>query len=191
MPKPDKIWVFFGLIATGKSTVAENWADRHGMVYLNSDRVRKELAGIPMNARREDSLSLGIYSSEFTRHTYDELLIRCEAGNRRGKSVVLDASYQSRSERQRLLKLAVLLECDVYFILCTCPDEEVRRRLEIRRHDPDSVSDGRLEIYLAQKKSFEPPDELAKPYLLKLSTVREIGELLAELDEIFEVESHV
>jgi predicted kinase len=191
MPKPDKIWVFFGLIATGKSFLAERWAARHEMAYLNSDRVRKELAGIPPNARREDSLSLGIYSSEFTRHTYDELLVRCEAENRRGKPVVLDASYQSRSERQRLLDLAARLGCEAFFVLCTCPDEEVRRRLEIRRQDPDAVSDGRLEIYLAQKKSFEPPDELAKSSLLKLSTAREIGELLAELDEIFEVESHV
>ena len=191
MSKPNNIWVFFGLIATGKSTVAENWAARHGMVYLNSDLVRKELAGLPPNTRREDSLGLGIYSSEFTRHTYEELLIRCEAGNRQGKPVVLDASFQNRSDRQRVRELADRLGADVFFVLCHCPENEVLDRLALRRQDPDAVSDGRLEIYLAQKDRFELPDELAKPSLVKLLTVGKIDELLAELDEIFEVESHV
>ena len=35
------------MIATGKSTLAAKWAARQGAPYFNSDRVRKELAGLP------------------------------------------------------------------------------------------------------------------------------------------------
>ena len=50
MPGANNIWVFFGLIATGKSTLAEKWAARHTMAHFNSDRLRKELAGISPTA---------------------------------------------------------------------------------------------------------------------------------------------
>ena len=49
MPQGDivtRIFVFFGLIASGKSTLAEHFAKRYHLPYYNTDRVRKELAGI-------------------------------------------------------------------------------------------------------------------------------------------------
>ena len=78
MQKPTRIWVFFGLIASGKSTVAEKWAMRHEMTYLNSDRIRKELAGVAPTISRKDPVGRGIYTSHFSRQTYDELLTRAE-----------------------------------------------------------------------------------------------------------------
>ena len=38
-----QIFVFFGMIATGKSTLAKMWAKAHEMIYYNSDVIRKEL----------------------------------------------------------------------------------------------------------------------------------------------------
>ena len=191
MRRDNSIWVFFGLIAAGKSTLAENWAARHGMTYLNSDRVRKDLAGLAPTTRIQESLARGIYTSEFTRRTYDELLRRAEDEILCNKSVVLDASYQSRGERRLIRELAGRLGVDVFFILCHCPDDEVKRRLDLREKDPDAVSDGRLEIYLAQKDLFEAPDELPESSLFRLLTTGTIDDLLTELDEIFEVEKHV
>lgn len=191
MPSANNIWVFFGLIATGKSTLAGNWAVRQGSVHFNSDRIRKELAGISATAEQQESLNKGIYSSDFSRRTYDALLARTESECRAGQSVVLDASYQSRVERDRVRDLADRLGTDVFFIFCNCPENEIMRRLAIRSHDHAAVSDGRPAIYLAQKKRFEFPDELDDTMLVKLSTDGKINDLLDELEKIFEVRKHV
>lgn len=191
MPDKTRIRVFFGLIATGKSTLAEKWAAGRGMVYYNSDRVRKELAGLAPTAGQRESLGKGIYSREFSRRTYDALLAGAERECAAGGSVVLDASYQSRAERDRLRALAARLGVDVLFILCTCPEDEIMRRLALRKEDPEAVSDGRPAIYRAQKERFEPPDELDDNQLVVLSTAGDPDDLLVELDRIFEVRRHV
>ena len=72
--RQPEVWVFFGLIASGKSYLAEAWAARHSFVHLNSDRVRKELAGAAAANGRGAGADQGIYTPEFSRRTYDELL---------------------------------------------------------------------------------------------------------------------
>jgi len=191
MPTTRDIWVFFGLIATGKSTLAEAWAARHGMTYINSDRVRKELAGISPATGIKESLDLGIYSGEFSRRTYSELLSRAEEVITNGGSIVLDASYQNRQERDRVRGLARRLGVDVFFVLCNCPEDIIQRRLAKRKRDPEAISDGRPEIYDVQKKRFEKPDELAEDELVIFSTDNDLNSLLDQLDEIFEVKKHV
>ncbi|MEN8136627.1 MAG: ATP-binding protein [Thermodesulfobacteriota bacterium] len=191
MPGANTIWVFFGLIATGKSTLAAAWAARHTMAHYNSDRLRKELAGLAPTVGQQESLDKGIYSGDFSRRTYDVLLTRAEQECLAGRPVVLDASYQSRVERDRLRDLAARLGADIFFIHCICPEDEIMRRLEIRSHDPEAVSDGRPAIYQAQKERFELPDELNDTQLVNLTTVGDINDLLAELDKIFEVREHV
>ena len=64
-------------------------------------------------------------------------------------------------------------------------------RLATRNHDPEAVSDGRPEIYYAQKERFEAPDELGEKVLVKLSTDIPVNDLLDRLDIIFEVDKNV
>jgi len=173
-----EILVFFGLIASGKSTLAEAFAHRRGMLYLNTDRVRKELAGIAATERRPDEHGQGIYNREYTEKTYQAMLDAASGELQQGKSIVLDGSYSSRAERARVLECGNRNGAKVCFILCHCSEEETRRRLELRARDPLAVSDGRWDIYLKQKKTFEHPDELTGDQLLILDTEAELEQLL-------------
>ncbi|MFZ5775176.1 MAG: AAA family ATPase [Thermodesulfobacteriota bacterium] len=179
--RPPELFVFLGLIASGKSTLAQAWAEHRGIRYHNSDVVRKELAGIAPNAPRRESVDQGIYTAEFTARTYGALLSRAEAALTQAPGVVLDASYQRREDRDAVRGLASRLGARVYFILCLCPEDEMRRRMEARGRDPLAVSDGRWEIYLKQKERFEPPDELPPGELLTVSTDRPVDELVQAL----------
>ena len=154
------------------------------MAYFNSDRVRKELAGITPETGQKESFNRGIYSHEFTRQTYAALLAKAQAEIAGGRPVVLDASYQEQQERKRVCELAKRLGCRVRFILCSCPEEETRRRLAERALDPLAVSDGRWEIYLRQKESFSPPMELAASELVTISTEASVEALLEQLDDL-------
>ncbi len=173
-----EILVFFGLIASGKSTLAEAFSRRAGVLYLNTDRVRKELAGIAATERRPDEHGRGIYSREYTEKTYQAMLDAASGELHQGKSVVLDGSYSRRRDRDRVLECGNTKRAKVCFILCRCSEEETRRRLEVRARDPLAVSDGRWDIYLKQRETFEHPDELTGTQLLILDTEAELEHLL-------------
>jgi len=191
MPEPPEVWIFFGLIASGKSYLAAAWAARHGFTHLNSDQIRKELAGAAAVSGRGAAPNQGIYTPEFSRRTYDELLRQAALALTAGHSVLLDASYQSRAERDLLRSWAAGQAVRLHFVQCICPEEEVKRRLDLRVVDPAAVSDGNWEILQIQKKRFDPPTELAGAQLLNLATNQPVEVLLAELDKLLEVTSHV
>ena len=178
------VLVFFGMIATGKSFLAAAWASRHGCAYYNSDRVRKELAGLVPESRQVAAVDQGIYSQEFSRRTYDQLLIlaKQDLAANPGACVVLDGSYQARGERQRVRE-SLAGKVRVFFVHCICPEEVMRERMEQRQHDPQAVSDGRWEVYLQQKARFEMPNELKAEQLLTVDTNQTLDTLLILLDE--------
>ena len=177
------VFVFFGLIASGKSTLAEAWALRFQLPYYNSDRVRKELAGLVPETGKKDKYNEGIYSQKFTRKTYDALIERAEKDLGKGLSVVLDASYQSHRERNELHEFAERSGCRLIFVLCECPEEETRRRLQLRAKDPHAVSDGRWEIYLKQKERYEAPEDLGKNELITIDTSDTVEKLISKLEK--------
>ena len=191
MPRANEIWVFFGLVASGKSTVAEAWAKRCGAFYYNSDLIRKELAGIPPTQSCRNEADQGIYSKEFTRKTYDEMLSRAEKQLVRGGSVVLDASYQAKEERDRVRLIAQRLDRRVIFIRCHCSEEEVKRRLDLRSEDPGACSDGRWEIYLLQKERYAEPTDLPAEILIDLDTENDLETLLSQIGKISGEEQNV
>ncbi len=187
--KMSSLYVFFGLIASGKSTLAEQFARQYDLPYFNTDRVRKELAGIDPVSRQPDQFNQGIYTEEFSRKTYLAMLDLAAAEIRSGhKGVVLDGSYSSRDERARVLELAVVLNTGCVFIQCVCSDSVVRERLELRACDRQAVSDGRWEIYLVQKEKFQPPSELEPSQLVRVDTERPVETLSEHLATILDLQ---
>ena len=177
------IYVFFGMIATGKSTISQAWAWQKQLRCYNSDWVRKEMADINPTESQRESVDTGIYTKEFSQKTYTILLERAEARIKQGDSVILDASYQYTQDRQDVKELANDLNCQVYFILCQCPEAEMKRRMDMREKDSAAISDGRWEIYQKQKKRFQAPDELSDSELIILDTQVSLEELLKDLEE--------
>ena len=58
------------------------------------------------------------------------------------------------------------------FVYCECPPEVARERLGIRLTDPEAISDGRVELFEAQARDFDPFTPQDRP-LLRLDTTRE------------------
>ncbi len=174
--------VFMGLTAGGKSTLAEAYAERSNGMHINTDRVRKRLAGIEPTRRRPDKIDQGIYSPELTERTYQQLLDQAEDAFAAGSSLVLlDGSYAKRTQRECVRARGREMEVAVLFIYCFCTEEETRRRLEMRSHDDSAVSDGRWEIYQHQKQTFELPDQ--EEDCICFATSGEVEPLLRKLDQ--------
>ena len=140
-----------GLTGTGKSTILNDVAKKMGIEILTSDRMRKELAQIPPGEHRYVPFDSDIYSAGFTEKTY---LFMIEEGKKlllEGKSVILDACFPKRWQRQKARESAESVQARFLCIEFTAPEAEVRRRLEKRYEAGKDVSDGRWEIFLAQK----------------------------------------
>lgn len=180
--QPD-LFAFMGLIASGKSTLARAWADKVSLPYYNSDVVRKELSGFAASSRQGEAFHQGIYTPEMTRKTYEALLDHAKQELTSGSSVVLDASYSSRSERDLVWQCANQCGSRLFFILCQCDEEETRRRLEKRGQDPMAVSDATWEIYQKQLQHFEYPDELPSHAFIVIDTKAPVQDLIDSLQE--------
>lgn len=178
-PLPSKrLLIFFGLTASGKSTVAERYALAKMLPYYNTDRERKILAGLSPTARRPDGIDQGIYTAELTAKTYGTMLAKAFADFNEGHSqVVLDGSYGADRERAELLAAAHREQVEPIFIFCFCSEAEVKRRLLLRAQDKDAVSDGRWEIYQYQLKNFVSPDLISQATVIKLDTEKELQAL--------------
>ncbi len=175
--------MFFGLIASGKSTLAQAWAEQYNIVYYNSDIVRKELAGLTLTNNGGFAFNQSIYTEDYTRKTYQTLIDKAGAQLCKGKSVVLDASYRSQDDRELVRNLGKKHGALVRFILCSCPENELQIRLEKRLHDPHAVSDGRWEIYLKQKELFEAPVEMKQDELITMVTTARVEDLVTRLEK--------
>jgi len=121
-----------GLPGTGKSTLAGQLADRLGAVLLSSDRLRKELAGLPPQTPAPAEYGAGIYTSEHNQRCYAELLHRAGELLGRGESVVLDASWIRGADRARAAAVAAATSSELVSFRCTLPAATAAERIARR-----------------------------------------------------------
>ncbi|MFQ5736360.1 MAG: AAA family ATPase [Thermodesulfobacteriota bacterium] len=178
--RPEAV-VVRGLPGTGKSTVARALADRTGLVHLSTDRIRKELAGIPPEEHRQERFGEGIYSAGFTEKVYRELLDRAEALMREGRSVILDATFSKARFIEAALVSARNSGAAFHVIECEAGDEVVRERL-VKRRAEVTVSDAGVEVYRRQKEGYERWEGPS----LRLTTTAPAEELVSRVSrEVF------
>lgn len=146
-----------GLPGSGKSTLAGALADRLGLTLLSSDRLRKELAGIPVEESAAADYLQGLYTPEWTGRTYERLLDRAAALLSHGESVVLDATWSDPGQREAALRTAERTGADLVALHCAVPDELTAARLRDRGPGP-SDADPAIARALA---AAEPPWEQA------------------------------
>jgi predicted kinase len=118
-----------GLPGSGKSAIAGMVADRLGYAMLSSDRIRKELAGLPGEASARAPYETGIYTPEWTQRVYRELLHRATVLMSRGESVVADASFTGAWQRTAAVTAAATVSADLVQLRCTAPRELAAGRL--------------------------------------------------------------
>jgi hypothetical protein len=166
--RPARLIVFFGLMGTGKTTLAKALHRETGWKVISSDVVRKRLVGLKPTTRRAEAFGRGIYAPELSAKTYGAMRADAEQALQHGHSVILDGSYKRREEREAILELARDLGAEVCFVECTAPLSIIRERLEKRGQDPQAVSDGRWEIFRDQKADFDLTGRWIKKHGLRV-----------------------
>jgi predicted kinase len=169
--------VICGLSGTGKSVVAAALARRTGYRIINSDVVRKQLAGLPATARRRGGYEEGLYSPERSAATYHAMIERAAQGLESGRGIILDATFQRRSDRDAARAVAVRAQLPFLLGECRCDEDEVRRRLQQRAQDSETPSDADWNVHVEQRRSFEAlgDDESGRVILYTAGTPEQLA----------------
>ena len=173
---PVSLIITCGLTGTGKTNAAANLASLLGADLFSSDVIRKRLARIPGGSRKLSGYDRGIYSASYNKATYRTLLSEAESSLRAGRTVIADATFRKRQNRDRFRRLAKTLAVPFHIVQTFCPEAIVKERLERRIADPRTVSDGRWELFGTQKREFEPPDD-SEGCLIRVDTSRSPAEV--------------
>jgi uncharacterized protein len=171
-----------GLSGTGKSTVSRTLRNRTGFEVLDSDRIRKRLAGVPERSRSESAYAAGIYAPAFDRLTYDTLIAEAEDHLRNGRGVIVDATFKRREDRLAIVTVANRCGVPVLFIECQANQAEVLSRLSERSRKGDDPSDATQEVYLHQRAEFAPLREFPARHHLVVDTTTGIEHALTGIE---------
>jgi predicted kinase len=174
-PVKPFLLIIGGLTGSGKSTVARELGARLGMPVINSDTVRKAMAGKsgPEIARFNE----GIYSPRVTEQTYAKMARVAEKQILSGTGAILDATFGRRAHREKIRRLAEKHQIPLAVIICSASEDTTKARLARRTAAGKDISDGRWEIYLEQKPAYEPVVEVSRASLLEIDTEPSLKEI--------------
>ena len=159
--------VVCGLSGSGKSRLAASLADEAGARVISSDRVRKELAGVPAT----EPAPVECYTRGFSRRVYAEIGRRAQAALAepgRG-AVLIDATARDPDDRRELLSA---LAGNVLFVRCIAPDAVLRERVRERATAGLGVSDAGEEVLAGQR--FVPVTEVPPDRVHEVRTDRPV-----------------
>ena len=166
-----------GLPGTGKSALADAAAGRLGFTVLNSDRIRKELAGLPAETSARAQYGSGIYTAGWTERTYCELQRRAAVLLARGESVIADASFISARQRAAAAATGAAAGADLVQLRCTASTDLAARRIGART---GGVSDADQAIASQMEAAADPWPEATVIDTESGGTAGMAGESVAE-----------
>jgi uncharacterized protein len=129
-----------GLPGTGKTTLAGGLADRFGAVLLSSDRIRKETAGLDPLTPAAAGFQEGLYTPARTQELYAELLHRARQLLERGESVILDASWTSKANREHAEELVEDTHSHLLQMQCHTTSAAAQNRIICRVRTPSDAT---------------------------------------------------
>jgi predicted kinase len=161
--------VLYGLMGTGKTSVAGFLRETFGWHLISTDTVRKQMAGVGVDTRVYVPYNVGLYSPEMNDRTYAEVCRRAENLLHAGFSVAIDGAFKKQAERQPVIELASRTDAQLLLLETVCSPETQRQRLE-KRQVHDTRSDGRVELMERQRTDFEPPWPECEHYFEQVAT---------------------
>lgn len=164
--------IVMGRVGSGKSTLARALGHELGWEVFSSDRLRKELAGVPLYARGSEVERRRLYAQAMTTRTYAELAHRALEELRQHRGVVIDATFASRRRRDQFRRALKRAGGPFCFIETRATTTTLKRRLAGRAHSTTEISDARLDDFPVLDRTYEPPAELNPHHFFSVKTAR-------------------
>jgi aminoglycoside phosphotransferase family enzyme/predicted kinase len=174
------LWVICGLPASGKSTLAETLGKLLRAEVISSDQTRKQFFAKLADGNAEAPFETGLYTPVITARTYASLFVNARLLLEKGLSVILDATFSRREQRQEALVTARDAGATIIFVECTAPVKHLEMRLRDRQ-DKSCISDARLRHlpdFIARYETFA---DMAAPIHVTVDTTAPLHRWLIQL----------
>ncbi|WP_422126864.1 AAA family ATPase [Thioalkalivibrio sulfidiphilus] len=145
-PARPVLFINHGLSGSGKTTASQPLVEQLGLIRIRSDVERKRLAGMDRRERDLGGVSSGIYSSEMGERTYARLEGLATAVLGAGFSVIVDATFLKRAQRDRFASLARHLGVPFHVLDYQAPEDVLRARIRARQAADRDASDAGIEV---------------------------------------------
>jgi aminoglycoside phosphotransferase family enzyme/predicted kinase len=159
-----------GLSGSGKSTGSLRLCREIGMIRCRSDVERKRL-------RSNDPL----YSAAMTARTYNRLESICRLGLASGFSMLADATFLTRAQREPFHELAKTIGCHHAILWFRSDDDTLKNRLQLRQIHGGEVSDAGPDVLAIQQDAMEPLSQEEQGISIEISSLQGIEKASALL----------
>ncbi len=165
-PVPLRLVITHGLSGCGKTVSSTRWlqSDPHARsLRLRSDVERKRLFGVARGARSGSGIDAGIYTPDAHVLTYQRLAELAHTVLQAGWSVVVDAAFLQRQERDLFHALARQHGARFAILAPQADTEILRQRIRARQSAGQDASEATAEVLERQLQWIEPlgADEIA------------------------------
>jgi aminoglycoside phosphotransferase family enzyme/predicted kinase len=171
--------ILHGLSGSGKSWLAEQLLESYGAIQIRSDVERKRLLGLAAQAKTKSAIGQDAYSADMTTQTYQRLLELASVILQAGPSVIVDATFLMKSQRDKFQQLAQSLAVPYVILDIQASERTLRSRIKKRAEQAKDASEATLQVLTQQIKINEEVDASEVPYTICIDT-----EETLDLDEL-------
>jgi hypothetical protein len=154
---PLSLYITHGLSGSGKTTISQQRLEEYGLIRLRSDVERKRMAGF--GALAKSAAEDGLYTATFSRRTYEHLAHLAEGLLTAGWSVIVDAAFIEKNQRDLFHALA--MNCGARFQILDIQVEPdiLRERVSRRSAEGCDASEADLQVLQHQLDTAQPLGE--------------------------------
>lgn len=156
LPSRPSLVVMHGLSGSGKSVVSHALLQAAGAIRIRSDVERKRLHDMAALEHPASGVASGIYAGEATRRVYRHLAQLAREIIAAGYSVILDAAFLSRWQRDLMRDLARELAVPFAVASLQGPETVLRARILRRSGEGTDASDADLAVLAHQLATQNP-----------------------------------
>jgi len=152
-----------GLSGSGKTYLTQELLEQRGALRIRSDVERKRLFGYGAEARTRSDVASGIYTPDASKLTYERLAQLARIIVAAGYTVIVDATFLKRAQRDAFRNLAGRLGVPFAVLDFQAQETTLRQRIVARHEGGRDASEADLAVLEHQLASREPlaPDEQA------------------------------
>jgi predicted kinase len=155
-PSRPRLLITHGLSGSGKTFATQQLIEAAGAIRIRSDVERKRLFGLAPLQRSTDRSDLDLYAPDATQRTYAQLAQQAARVIAAGFSVVVDATFLKRAQRDAFHHLATQLNVPYTILEFRASAETLRRRVAQRSAQANDASEADLAVLHGQFAALEP-----------------------------------
>ncbi|MEH6627204.1 MAG: AAA family ATPase [Motiliproteus sp.] len=151
-----------GISGSGKSWLSTHLLEQLPLIRLRSDVIRKQ----------QFQAAEDIYQAEITQQTYHYLRDLSQQLLAAGLSVIVDATFLKRDQRQPFIDLSLRQQVPLTILNCRVSDAMAKQRISQRNAENTDFSDATLEVMEQQLSSAEALSEVEQTYSIEMDSER-------------------